>query len=53
MERPGGGIGRHACLRSMCRMACKFDSCPGHQIKRIPVGDYFYLAFLCFTIFLK
>ena len=27
----GGGIGRHACLRCMCRKVCRFESCPEHQ----------------------
>ena len=28
---PGGGIGRRARFRCVCRKACRFDSCPGHQ----------------------
>lgn len=27
---PGGGIGRRARFRCVCRKACRFDSCPGH-----------------------
>ena len=30
MECPGGGIGRRARFRCVCRKACRFDSCPGH-----------------------
>ena len=29
---PGGGIGRHVCLRSICHSVCRFKSCPGHQV---------------------
>ena len=29
---PGGGIGRHAGLRSQCRKVCEFESRPGHHI---------------------
>ena len=28
---PSGGIGRRARFRCVCREACRFDSCPGHQ----------------------
>ena len=27
---PGGGIGRRARFRCVCRKACRFDSCSGH-----------------------
>src|SRR5882757_1346358 len=33
---PGGGIGRHTRLRGVCRKACRFESCPGHQLVRVP-----------------
>ena len=29
---PGGGIGRRARFRCVCRKACRFDSCPGHWL---------------------
>ena len=29
-KSPGGGIGRRARFRCVCRKACRFDSCPGH-----------------------
>ena len=28
---PGGGIGRRARFRCVCRKACRFDSCSGHS----------------------
>jgi hypothetical protein len=31
---PGGGIGRHARLRTSCFRACGFKSCSGHQEER-------------------
>ena len=30
---PDGGIGRRARLRTVCRKACRFKSCSGHQYK--------------------
>ena len=30
---PGGGIGRRARFRCVCREACRFESCSGHQGK--------------------
>ena len=38
---PGGGIGRRARFRCVCREACRFESCSGHQ-----VSDMEYLLFL-------
>ena len=29
---PGGGIGRRARFRCVCRKACRFESCSGHGI---------------------
>ena len=34
----GGGIGRRARFRCVCREACRFESCSGH-ISRIYVGE--------------
>ena len=31
---PGGGIGRRARFRCVCREACRFDSCPGHSVQQ-------------------
>ena len=31
-ECPGGGIGRRARFRCVCREACRFESCSGHQV---------------------
>ena len=28
---PGGGIGRRARFRCVCREACRFESCSGHK----------------------
>ena len=28
---PGGGIGRRARFRCVCREACRFESCSGHS----------------------
>ena len=28
---PGGGIGRRARFRCVCREACRFESCSGHR----------------------
>src|SRR5215213_7784257 len=30
---PGGGIGRHAGLRSLCLTASRFESAPGHHFR--------------------
>ncbi len=32
---PGGGIGRRARFRCVCREACRFESCSGHYIAEI------------------
>ena len=32
---PGGGIGRRARFRCVCREACRFESCSGHQGKAV------------------
>ena len=29
---PGGGIGRRARFRCVCREACRFESCSGHYL---------------------
>lgn len=29
-KSPGGGIGRHARLRILCHLVCRFESYPGH-----------------------
>ena len=31
-QSPGGGIGRRARFRCVCREACRFESCSGHQL---------------------
>ena len=31
---PGGGIGRRARFRCVCREACRFESCSGHTLFR-------------------
>ena len=33
-KSPGGGIGRRARFRCVCRKACRFDSCPAHSKPR-------------------
>lgn len=30
LKSPGGGIGRHARLRILCHLVCRFESYPGH-----------------------
>ena len=38
---PGGGIGRRARFRCVCREACRFESCSGHSFLfyRFNVGE--------------
>ena len=31
-QSPGGGIGRRARFRCVCREACRFESCSGHDL---------------------
>ena len=31
---PGGGIGRRARFRCVCRKACRFESCSGHKMQK-------------------
>ena len=35
---PGGGIGRRARFRCVCREACRFESCSGHKAKSVYGG---------------
>ena len=39
---PGGGIGRRARFRCVCREACRFDSCPGHTVEDVLLEFPFY-----------
>ena len=32
MPSPGGGIGRRARFRCVCREVCRFESCSGHSL---------------------
>ena len=36
---PGGGIGRRARFRCVCREACRFESCSGHSVLREKNGN--------------
>ena len=36
---PGGGIGRRARFRCVCREACRFESCSGHKKFRFLNGE--------------
>ena len=42
MKCPGGGIGRRARFRCVCREACRFDSCPGHTVEDVLLEFPFY-----------
>ena len=47
---PGGGIGRRARFRCVCRKACRFDSCPGHwkpRLRRLRRGFAFSVSAPC------
>ena len=45
MKCPGGGIGRRARFRCVCREACRFESCSGHFRKadNCKVARFFYI----------
>ncbi len=47
MKCPGGGIGRRARFRCVCREACRFESCSGHFRKadNCKVARFFYIRF--------
>ena len=36
---PGGGIGRRARFRCVCREACRFESCSGHKQNIYNAGE--------------
>src|SRR3972149_380953 len=38
--RPGGGIGRHARLKIVCRKAWEFDSPPGHHERNVEFSEF-------------